>query len=322
VRPWPWPGQCRTGTARQPGWGPSGGARICLGDRGGVADLERCVGLYQEHGSPGVIEWQNNLAYSHAILGELRRCSAVRRAAVDAAQRNGSVQRLRWLELEQTAEHYWSGRWDQATVVADSVTAEASSGVTHYLECDCCIWRGRIRLARGQLDDAREDALHALELARASNDRQHLDPALAFGARTLLATSRTAEAGRLVDELLEHLPGRLLKPELGVDLPACLVELGHPATALNGVLPSRWLEAAQAYVAGERGKAADLYAAIGSRPDEAYARLEAARHLIATNQVVEATTELAVALAFYRSVRASALLEETDKLVATMLSTD
>jgi tetratricopeptide (TPR) repeat protein len=304
------------------GLGAIGGARINLGDPGGVADLERCVALYQEHGSPGVIEWQNNLAYSHAILGELRRCVAARRAAVDAARRNGSVQRLRWLELEQTAEHYWSGRWDQATVVADSVTAEASSGVTHYLECDCRIWRGRIRLARGKLDDACEDALHALELARASNDRQHLDPALAFGARTLLATSRAAEAGRLVDELLDHLPGRLLKPELGVDLPACLVELGRPVAALNGVLPSRWLEAAQAYVTGDRGLAADRYAAIGARPDEAYARLEAARQHMAANRTVEAHTEAAIAFTFYREVRAGAHLAEAKQLLTTMLPSD
>jgi tetratricopeptide (TPR) repeat protein len=302
--------------------GTIGATRINLADRGGLADLERCVALYLEHGSPGVIDWQNNLAYSLAILGDLRRCSAARRAALDAAERYGSVRSLRWLKLEQTAEHYWSGQWNQVAAVVDSVTAEASSGATHYLECDCRIWRGRIRLARGQLDDAREDSRHALELARASNDRQNLDPALAFGARTLLATGRATEAGRLVDELLEHLPGRLLKPELGVDLPACLVELGLPIAALDGVLPSHWLEAAQAYVAGERGKAADLYAAIGSRPDEAYARLEAARHLLFANQVVEANTELAVALAFYRGVGASALLEEVNKLVANMLSTD
>jgi tetratricopeptide (TPR) repeat protein len=304
------------------GLGAIGAARICLGDRGGVADLERCVALYQEHGSPGVIEWQNNLAYSLAILGDLRRCAAARRAAVDAAQRNGSVRRLRWLELEQTAEHYWSGRWDQAAAVADSVTAEASIGVTHYLECDCRIWRGRIRLARGQLDDARKDSQRALELARASNDRQILKLALAFAARLLLLADRPSEAGRLVDELLEHLPGRLLKPELGVDLPICLVELGRPVAALDEVLPSPWLEAAQAYVAGERGKAADLYAAIGSRPDEAYARLEAAHQHMAANRAVEAHTELAVAFAFYREVRASAHLAEAKRLLVTMLPQD
>jgi tetratricopeptide (TPR) repeat protein len=236
------------------------------------------------------------------------------------AERYGSARTVRWLQLEQTAEHYWSGHWDQAAAVADTVTNEGSSGATHYLEGDCRIWRGRIRLARGQLDDARKDGQRALELARASNDPQNLGPALAFGARMLLLADRSAEAGWLVDELLEHLPGRLLKPVLGVDLPICLVELGRPREALDGVLPSRWLEAAQAYVTGEPGLAADIYAAIGTRPDEAYARLQAARQLTLANRAVEASTELAVALAFHRQVGASAHLAEAKKLLAMMLS--
>jgi class 3 adenylate cyclase/tetratricopeptide (TPR) repeat protein len=304
------------------GLGAIGVARINLGDPGGVANLERCVALYQEHGSPGVIPWQNNLAYSRAIRGDLRGCVAARGAAIDAAEHFGSARALRWLELERTAEHYWNGHWDQAAAVADSVTAEANSAATHYLECDCRIWRGRIRLARGRLDDARQDGQRALELARASNDRLNLDPALAFGARMLLVAGRSTEAGRLVDDLLEHLPGRPLKPELGVDLPICLVELGHPVGVLDGVLSSRWLEAAQAFVAGERGLAADLYAAIGSRPDEASARLEAARQLMIASRAVEANTELAVAIAFYREVRADAHLAEAKNMLATMLPSD
>ncbi len=133
------------------GLGAIGAARISLGDPGGMADLERCIALYQEHGSPGVIEWHNNLAYSRAILGDLRRCFAARRAALDAAEHFGSTRALRWLKLERTADHYWSGHWDQAAAAADSVTAEDNRGATHYLECECRFWRGRIRLARGQL---------------------------------------------------------------------------------------------------------------------------------------------------------------------------
>ena len=156
-------------------------------------------------------------------------------------------------------------------------------------------------------------------MARASNDRLNLDPALAFEAKILLVAGRSTEAGRLVDDLLEHLPGRPLKPELGVDLPICLVGLGRPVGVLDGVLSSRWLEAAQAFITGQPELAADLYAAIGSRPDEASARLEAARQHIAANRTVEAHTELAVAIAFYREVRANAHLTEAKQLLATML---
>jgi class 3 adenylate cyclase/tetratricopeptide (TPR) repeat protein len=301
--------------------GAIGAARVNLGDPAGLADLERCVALYEEHGSSGVVDWRNNLAFSLAIVGDLRRCFAVRQAAADAAERFGSARALRWLELERTAEYYWSGHWEQAVTVADSVTAEASEGATHYLECDCRIWRGRIRLARGQLDDALNDAQRALDLARASNDPQHLNPALAFAARVMIAAGQANEAGPLADELLQNLPGRLLGPDLGIDLPVAMVKLGRPVQALDDVLPSRWLEAAQAFITGKPRTAADTYAAIGSHPDEAYARLEAARHLLAANQAVEANTELAVAVAFYRQVSASTHLGEARKLL-TLRSQD
>jgi hypothetical protein len=78
----------------------------------------------------------------------------------------------------------------------------------------------------------------------------------------------------------------------------------------------------EVHITGQPGLAADLYAAIGSRPDEAYTRLEAARQHIATNRAVEANTELAVAIAFYREVRADAYLAEAKQLVSTMLPSD
>jgi hypothetical protein len=77
---------------------------------------------------------------------------------------------------------------------------------------------------------------------------------------------------------------------------------------LDGALPSRWLDAAQSFVAGDPRRAADIYAAIGSRPDEAYAHLEAARQLTVVGNAVEANTELAIAFALYREAGASAHL--------------
>jgi hypothetical protein len=109
-------------------------------------------------------------------------------------------------------------------------------------------------------------------------------------------------------------------PDLGIDLPLCLVELGRPIQLLDGVLPSSWLEAAKMLITGNTRQAADIYAAIGSRPDEAYARLQAARQLMTANQTVEASTELALAYAFYRQVRARANLADAEELLATMLS--
>jgi len=294
--------------------GTIGAARVSLGDPGGLADLERCIAMYEADGSSSVIPWHHNLAFSYALLGDLRRSFAARGAAWEAAERYGSALRLRWLELDRASEHYWSGRWDQSVRVADSVAPDDQDGAPHYMESECRRWRGRVRLARGQLDGALEDARRALALARESGDRLNLDPALAFGARALLAAGQEVDAGKLLDELLATVGGGLLKPDLGVDLAVDLVELGRPVEALDEVLPSPWLDAARAFAAGDPARAARVYAEIGSRPDEAAARLAAARRLLPTRPA-EGRTELERAIAFFREAGATAYLKQAKELL-------
>jgi tetratricopeptide (TPR) repeat protein len=294
--------------------GTIGATRVSLGDPGGLTDLEHCIAMCEAIGSSTVISWHGNLAFSYALLGDLRRCFSVREAAWEAAEQFGSARGLRWLELERAAECYWSGRWDQAVRVADLVAPDGEEGAQHFMECLCRLWRGRIRLARGQLAGAREDAGRALALARESGDRLHLDPAPAFKARVLLTTDQAAEAGKLLDELLATLGGCLLKPELGADLPLGLIALGRPVEALDGALPSRWLDAARAFAGGDPGRAAKLYAEIGSRPDEATARLAAARRLLPTRPA-EGRVELERAITFFREAGASASLEQAKELL-------
>jgi tetratricopeptide (TPR) repeat protein len=198
--------------------------------------------------------------------------------------------------------------------VADSVAPDGDDGAQHYMECECRLWRGRIRLARGQLGGALEDGRRALALARESGDRLNLDPALAFGARVLLAADQAADAGKLLDELLAAVGGGLLKPDLGVDLAVDLVELGRPVEALDEVLPSRWLDAARAFAGGDPATAARIYAEIGSRPDEAAARLAAARRLL-PHRPAKGRTELDRAIAFFREAGATASLEQAKELL-------
>jgi len=295
--------------------GTIGAARVAQGDPGGLADLEHGVALSEEQGSSHSIGWHVNLAYARSILGDLRRSFAATEAAWHAAERYGGAYDLRYIELARVAEDYWTGRWPEAMRVADTIVADAAAGARHYMECECRFWRGRIRLARGELAAALEDGERALELARESGDPQNLDPALAFGARVLLAADRPAEAGKLVDELLAGLAGRLLNPDLGVDLAVDLVELGRPAEVLDDAPPSPWLEAARAFVAGDPGRAARVYAEIGSRPDEAYARLAAARRLLGDGRLAEGRTELDRALVLYREVGATAHLAEARELL-------
>jgi hypothetical protein len=291
-----------------------GAATINQGDPGGLGNVERCVALFEELGSSHAIRWYLNLAYARSILGDLRRSFAARDAARRAAERYGSVADLRYIELERIAEHYWTGRWDQVLEAVELVVAEAAGGAGDYMECDCRIWRGRIELARGEVDAALEDGWRALALARESGDAQNLDPALAFTARSLLAAARPVEASELVGELLTSLQGRVLNPDLGVDLAVDLAQLRQPAEKLDQVQPSPWLAAAHRYLTGDPARAAEIYAEIGSRPDEAYARLHAARTLFANGHSAAATNELGLAVAFYGEVDASTYLAEAAAL--------
>jgi hypothetical protein len=50
--------------------GTIGGARVDLGDPGGIADLERCIALCEADGSFNAIAWQNN---RHGHGGSSRR---------------------------------------------------------------------------------------------------------------------------------------------------------------------------------------------------------------------------------------------------------
>ena len=163
----------------------------------------------------------------------------------------------------------------------------------HYLEWECRLWRGRIRLAGGRLEQALADAEAAHALAVEARDPQDLHPTRAFLARALLAAGRRDEAAEVAGRLLDGLGGGVLGPDLGADLGLVLAELGIPAAALDrlGIPPSPWLAAARALADGDPLAAADAYAAIGSLPDEADARLAAARLLGRQGRPAEAEAQ-------------------------------
>jgi hypothetical protein len=81
-------------------------------------------------------------------------------------------------------------------------------------------------------------------------------------------------------------------------------------------MPTLWLQAATAIARGHFNRAADIYAAIGSLPDEAYVHLRAAEQQLSTGRAAEAKAQLQHALAFYRQVAANGYLRQADELVA------
>jgi tetratricopeptide (TPR) repeat protein len=293
--------------------------RVDRGDPGGVTDLEHARAALAELRSPDVINSLFLLGYAHSRLGDLGETIATMLAARANADRIGSVYLVRWMKFQGAAGQYWAGLWDQAVTTAEEFEAAAPSRGRHYLGVVCHVCRAYIRLARGDTGGAVADTLAALELAERWCDGHMPHIARTAHARVLLALGRTDEAAAVAGELLANLrPGPLDVP-LGVDLAVVLSRLGHPAAVLDrrGVAGSRWLDALRAYVDGDPAAAAGLYARIGSRPDEAYARLEAGRRLLAAGSTDQARAQLGAALGFWREVGAHAYAAEAEALLAS-----
>ena len=98
-----------------------------------------------------------------------------------------------------------------------------------------------------------------------------------------------------------------------IEVAYALVPLGRGAELEEGLgrikARSQWAEAARAYVSEDFTAAADILAEIGSKPDEAYARLRSGNE-----------ADVRRALDFYRSVGATRYLDEGESMLATSRS--
>jgi DNA-binding SARP family transcriptional activator/class 3 adenylate cyclase len=300
-----------------------GTSRVLSGDRGGLADLERAVAIAVERNLPESVDAYVNHGACLVELGDLAHGFAQQAEGRQAAERFGITGWLRHLRAEQVLECYWRGRWDLALRHANEFIAESETSSRHYMESTCRLARGRIRLARGDLPAALEDADKQLAFARMATDPQVLNSALAFRARVALVTGDRDQAGAYARELLAMLAEQAelhAVAEWSSDLAAVLMGLGRGsdmrelAARKEGSTP--WLEAAAAFAGSEFDRAADQYAKIGSLPDEAFARLRAAEQLLATSQRAEGSTQLQRAVIFYRKARATAYLRQAEALLA------
>jgi class 3 adenylate cyclase/tetratricopeptide (TPR) repeat protein len=299
-----------------------GSTRVFMGDRGGIADMERAIALALERNLPECVEAYVNLGSSLIELGDLAAGFARQAEGRQAAERFGVAGWSRHLRAELVMEHYLLGRWDLAMPLADEFIAECEAGSPHYMELGCRLARGRIRLARGDLAGAGEDADRQLALAREAGDLQVVQPAIAFAARVALETGDRGRAGAGAGELLAMLEaqGERSNTEWASDLAIVLVALDRGGELAELVAaqasPVPWLEAAAALATGDFARAAELYAAMGALADAAYASLRAAERLQAGGRRAEGDPQLRRALAFYRKVGASALLRRAEALLA------
>jgi class 3 adenylate cyclase/tetratricopeptide (TPR) repeat protein len=302
-----------------------GVARVSMGDHDGVRDLEASIDIAEKVSSP----WDEargylNLASVVGNLGDLRRCRDLHERATEISHRYGLETGIRFLRGERALDLYHGGEWEEALRTADEFIAEVEVGSAHYMESVCRMVRAWIRLSRGQVDSALTDGARALTVARDAKDPQALHPILAEYARILLLAGRPGEAMATADELLEIADSQqeqLVRSLWIVPIAFVLAESGRAPEALeqaDATRPAtRWAKAARQIARGELPQAADVLAEIGALSDEAYARLLGGERLIAEGREADAQTQLSRALAFYRSVGATAYVRRGETLLAS-----
>jgi class 3 adenylate cyclase/tetratricopeptide (TPR) repeat protein len=277
---------------------------LTIGTAGGMAGQPGDIDALEE--AVKVIRVRINLAASLQSYGDLERCFDVQAKARNDAERFGVRQSIRHLRAELVCESYWRGLWDRCSREAGAFLVEAQAGDPHPVgETACCYLRAHIRLARDDLPGAIGDIEQAVRTAREWPVWGNLGIALAGFARILLAVGRTSEADALITEVLEL---GLSEPFVAPDVAIALVALGREGELSVGELSPRssiWVDSARAFAAGDYVRAADLYAQIGSLPDEADARLRSGRD-----------DQVRAALDFYRSVGATRYIREAEALLA------
>jgi tetratricopeptide (TPR) repeat protein len=298
-----------------------GVVRCAVGDDSGFADMERGIEIARRLGLMQQVPALANLAATWHIRGDLRRAWEIEAEARTAAERFGDDFILRWLRMKQAQEGYFTGRWDDALDIADELI-EGSAGA--YAAALARLVRGKLRLGRGDIPGALADTEAALGAARRSRDSQLLYPALMSHGDALFTAGRTEEGAAHLDELLGELTGgESFMGAYWADVAFALCALGRtdelPPLAAKVRQRTRWLDAAELLAAGERLAAAETFALIGARPEEAIARLLAAESLAEAGDQEQAARQLEAAQRFFALVGATQYAGRAESVGAALV---
>ena len=290
-----------------------GFVRSSLGHPGWEEDSTRSLELGLRSNSFRAGRAYINLGWQLVDMkGDLARGEEVTREGLAFSERMGfPLTALRWFQGNLAEMTYLGGAWDEALALADTVVA----GEAHYVKHAALGVRAEIRMARGDDRGASEDVDIVLQQSRAIRDPQALDPALVVAARLAHRNGDEAGAHGLMDEL--GAPNRT--GSFVVRAALVCHDLGREpfiAAGAAGGSETPWMEVSAAIAAGELERAAEILARIGARTYEAEVWLRAARAAAADGRRAEAAARLALALAFYRGVGASAFVREAEALLA------
>ena len=303
-----------------------GNAKASLG-RGGLSDLEGSLAAAETARSPQLLmNVLGNLAIISIEQGDFERATALSYKSGAIARQYGNLWGVAWTGLWRIELAYLEGRWDEA----GSSLEPYDHGEFGALD-NAALAQGtraistRIRLGRADVDAALAASESFLNEVREAGDPQMLLEALGLSARALREAGHRTEAEKLVEECVQEWEERRgstggSPPWWLLDLEAASLRLGCPdvlrRVVAHASYTSPWLDACAAYAEGELDQAAEIYARIGARSEEALARLWAAKRLIADGHREQAQAELEQALAFFREAEATLYIEQAEAQLA------
>ena len=179
-----------------------GVARVDIGDRGGLGDLERSLEIAVAISSP---ESRPRLPQPRQQLRracDLRRAFELYELGRAAAERFGDAGGLRWFSHGAHLRAVLDRSLGRGGRARRAALHPGRGRPAEWMELDASLGRGWIRLARGDVAGAVSDSERALEFARRADNPQTLFPALAFHARALLSGGCKEESNAAATELL------------------------------------------------------------------------------------------------------------------------
>jgi hypothetical protein len=284
-----------------------------MGDPAGIAEMEEVIRLAsQVNAISELVRAWNNLTALYILHGNLEQTQAGEVETLRLARHFGHHGYVRFIEGgAAVGNRFHAGEWDDALARAEKVIAELERGVGIYGGGAVLVFRGLIRLARGE-DGAESDAERAVEHARRIGDVQAVNPRLALAAFIFTSVGNKQRADETVTEALESIRdihclgfGVMEVPFLAW----AALALGREAEVAERLeresFKSVWQRAGLAVTARDFRSAADLMGGAGLKSYEAFFRLQTGLE-----------EDVRAALDFYRGVGATRYIGEAEGLLA------